>query len=85
MVVIDYQSDCLTSMLRKKSSKKKRKASSCFDSPSSQGETEMELIDVDKHTPSRKVRKVGWLDLEPIDAPTGAEFDLENINNLWYR
>ena len=44
----------------------------------------MELIDVNDHTLVRKVRKVGWSDLGSVDAPVGAEFDLDNIDSLWY-
>ena len=28
---------------------------------------------------------MSWVDLEPKDALTGTEFDLENIDSLWYR
>ena len=44
----------------------------------------MELVDVDERAPARKVRKVNWSDLEPMDAPASAELDLDNIDSLWY-
>ena len=63
---------------------KKRKALSYSAFPSSQGETEVELIDVNEHTPTRKFKKVGWSELEPIDVASGNDFDLDNIDSLWY-
>ena len=30
------------------------------------------------------MRKLNWLDLEPVDAPTGMKFHLDNTNSLWY-
>ena len=46
---------------------------------------EVKLIDTDERTLAWKVRRVSWQDLEPKDAPAGTEFDLENINSLWYQ
>ena len=28
---------------------------------------------------------MNWLDLEPVDASASTDFDLESIDNLWYR
>ena len=81
MVVINHQSNCSISSLRKKSSGKKRKVSNYFDSSSAQGETEVELVDANEQAPIRKVRKVGWLELELVEALVGCEFGLDN---LWY-
>ena len=55
-----------------------------FNLPILLGETKVELLDADEHTTMRKVRKVGWLELEPINTPVGNEFNLDNINSLWY-
>ena len=41
----------------------------------------MELVDTDERAPTRKV---SWSDLELMDALTGIEFDLDNIDSLWY-
>ena len=68
----------------KKSTGKKRKATSTSTSPSSPGEA-MELVDADERAPARKVRKVTWMDLEPVVAPAGTNFELDNIDSLWYR
>ena len=81
-IVTNRQSNHLTSFLRKKLVGKKRKAPSCSASPSSQGETKVELIDVNEHMLTRKVKKVGWLELEPIDMPLGSDFDLDSIDSL---
>ena len=62
MVVIDRHSDRLSSMLRKKSSRKKRKAGSCFTSPLSQEEIEVELMDADKHTLSEESEEGGLVE-----------------------
>ena len=83
-VVTDRHFDHSASTLWKKSSEKKRKTTNCFASPLLQGEIEVELMDIDDCTPVREVRKVGWLNLEPVDAPAISEFDLDNIDNLWY-
>ena len=64
---------------------KKRKAASSSASPSNQEGPEVELIDTDERTPAWKVRRVNWEDLQPKDPPAGTEFDLENIDSLWYR
>ena len=80
MVVADHPSTHPSSSL-KKSTKKKRKAASTLASPSSPGEA-VEHVDVDEQAPTRKVRRVNWTDLELVDAPAGAEFDLDNIDSL---
>ena len=41
-------------------------------------------MDADKQALARKVRKVNWLDLEPVDAPTGTKFDLDKTDSIWY-
>ena len=85
IVVTEHHLDCLASSSRKKASGKKRKAASYSTSTSSQKGPKVELINIDEHTSTRKVRRVSWQDLEPMDAPTGTDFDLENIDSLWYR
>ena len=42
-------------------------------------------MDKDERTLVRKVQRVGWQDLEPVDAPSGNDFDLESIDSLWYQ
>ena len=80
---VEPRSDQSTSSSRR--SGKKRKTASSSASPSVQEGHEVELIDMDEWTPARQVRWVNWEDLEPKDAPAGTEFDLENIDSLWYR
>ena len=33
----------------------------------------------------RKIRRVGWGELEPLDQSEGVEFDFDNIDTLWYQ
>ena len=35
--------------------------------------------------PSRKIKRVEWMELEPIDPPADMDFDFEHIDTLWYR
>ena len=84
-VMTECHSDWSIASLRKKSSGKKRKAANYSASPSSQEEIEVKLMDANERAPERKVRKVNWSNLEPMDAPAGTNFDLDNIDSLWYR
>ena len=45
----------------------------------------MDLVDANKCSLARKVRKMSWEDLELVDALAGTKFDLDNIDSLWYR
>ena len=67
VIVTDQQSSWSTIPLRKKSPAfKKRKASSESASPSSQGETTVDQVE---QTPTRKIKRIEWTEMETIDLP----------------
>ena len=84
VVVADCPAARPSSSSKKSAAGKKRKAAGTSASLSSPGEA-VELVDADERALARKVRKVNWTDMEPVNAPAGTEFDLDNIDNLSYQ